>query len=198
MDARLPGLRNWFSGLYVMFLFVGIVATIITITAVLLNPSDWKVSSSQWWGIFTSHFVNWHGYYEGNMIGLLTFAILFALARAMGVGEFYARLPLIILGSAFLYSFLEWGTYVVVGTGGAMGTSVIISATFGAGLYVLATARSKDKSAKWVSVVVLGAFFFITYIIFGEPTGLLAHVAGFVLGAMFTGVSLKYWHAGSR
>ncbi len=199
MDVRLPSLRNWFSGLYFMFLFVGIVATIITITFVLVNPSDWKVSSSQWWGIFTAHFINWnYGYYESNMISLFTFAILFALARAMGVGKFYARLPLIILGSTFLYSFLMWCIYVIVGTGSAMGTSVIISTTFGAGVYVLATARSKSESAKWVSVAVLGSYFFVTYIIFGEPTGLSAHVLGFVLGAIFTGVSLKYWHAGSR
>ncbi len=139
--------KSWLSGIRFTLLFVVIMAVVVTVTAVLteiglIEPSYWEVSASQWWGIFTSHFLN-RGleHYVGNMGGLLVFTGVFIFASAAldtsharkMRGKLDVRLPWIILGSAFLVMLLMWSIYVIAGMGSGMGTSAVVSGAFGAG-----------------------------------------------------------------
>ncbi len=149
MERERPGMewKSWFSGVRLTLLFVGIMAVVVTATSVLaergfIKPSDWELSASQWWGIVTAHFVNRSlDHYVGNMQSLLIFAGLFLVASiSMGISharelrrKFDARLPWIILGSAFFVSFLMWSIYSIAGKGSGMGASAIVSSAFGAG-----------------------------------------------------------------
>lgn len=135
---------------------VAIIAAIITLSSLLaesgfINPSDWEVSLFKPWGVVTAHFVNREfSFYQGNMIGLSVFGILFGFAFVGSSALIHNLLdvdikqnldhllPKIILASAFGSSLFFWAGYVAanaLGTGGGgsgMGTSAIVSAAFGA------------------------------------------------------------------
>ncbi len=198
--------KSWLSGVRFTLLFVGIVAVVVTVTSVLaergfIKPSDWEVSASQWWGIVTAHFVNINiDFFLVNIVGLLVFAGWFSFSNwnmrppVDTLKRFDSRFPWLVLGVAFGFSLLIWG----LGRNG-MGTSIIISAAFGAetGVYLAITLSIdrpfKDGSqarvgvAKWrKSALFFAASNVLFYVaVYRETVLLVPHWAPFILASLF-------------
>ncbi len=184
--------------------FIAIVAVLITITSVLAERGVpvkyyWMHSPSQWWGIFTSHWVHLDfNHYLGNLMILLVFGewvILFSLfwLDEKASRKFGVRFPLAVLSAAVASIFLM----TLLGDTGA-GVSAVVSAAFGAGLYVAATHRPVRNffSIDWLSLIFVLSFYVLVYGFHPNPMSMLAHWAAFLFAIFFIWVANRHLNSG--
>ncbi|MFQ5905543.1 MAG: hypothetical protein ACE5JA_03130 [bacterium] len=225
----MAGWRDRLSSVHCTLGFVAVVGAAITVTFVLaergiLDPRDWEVSPSQWWGIPAAHFANRDfAHYLGNMTGLFLFGGLFTAAslvtRKFHTGDiirrFDSRLPWIVLGSALVSSLWIWYVYLLEGRGSGVGTSTIVSAAFGGGawLYIAialgGSGSSKDGShgraerrkGRIMALFFAGlfiVFFLYMYGLLGSMSAILTHWVSFSLSVFGSWLAFPRTHKAAR